>query len=1110
MMNSQQVYEMWKEIAGTKSGIPRAAEKYVLGDDAEWGNIPSRVCFLWDYPKQLLDEADGEGGEMAKRCLRATAKMSYAGILSKGKAAHTKTAGFTLKDIMDDGLEHSALYAVVDYSYVAKDIYEYYKDEAEGLITPAYLKKRLTEPDEAPRTIHVAMYLAALLLKDGKGDEKQLCDVFDSYAEMVDGEVSTLFLAEVYDRDERLRKRMSDLLSESDNVYHLGRFSKENRIRKICEETGNLKCFLYTCICGRLGADLAAKAEREVLENSGEYMPWMLENAIIRCAGKQMEEIRLTGMNPSSGGFALNRASEHIDELCSLAHTLAVGMKTGDKVCGELLPEYEKCYLEMITMMTDRFYINNAAKNAAYSSRNAEIVMKAAYEDRDKAARMISFDTRATFLRMRPISAFAALYSLSEKARNILWAFIKSVEYHGNTLNYNRVSEIINECFVEWNSLGISSGEAAERLFNDGIGVNTYFMCAVASNTDTYWASSCKEGYDGISEVIKAHMDEAVAFYDEIKNDAKGAAYWAEVMLKKSGCNDAGLMLSMLKSKSKVVRKIVTEVVAAKEDEVREPLEKMLPKLKGDVLVQAQGIIKKWDNNKKYGKDFSFTTNGLAEEYVSENVNAAAVKKAAFIPEEYFADVRFADMDGKASAELVRYIISEYLVLDEPYRISVCDKLAAKLYAPDLHVCIENIYQHWLESGADNKTKMIMVPYCVYASDTQILALKKQITAWADAQRGALGAFVINAVAVNGGSTALMMVNDISNKFSSNQVKKAAKAAFSYAAKVLELPEEVLADRIVPTLGLDKNGEAVLDYGARTFTVSLMPDMSISIHDNDKDKDIKTLPKAAANDDAVKAEEAKKYVSELKKQLKAVTAAQKTRLEAVLRNGRTWTAEAWNELFVENPVMHRFASALIWGAYDNGELIATFRYSEDGTFCDENDDAYELPENAAISLVHPIELSDECISAWQEQLSDYEIVQPFSQIGASMIRLDKDDIDDKLHIRKYAGRKFMAASMNNAAKKYNFVRSTVEDAGGFSSYHIQDRVLGIGMEFVTEGMYMGQDHSDMVELSGVYIYRLPENDEVPSSYTEYEAVSPMDVSGRFISCCLGILENILD
>ena len=57
--------------------------------------------------------------------------------------------------------------------------------------------------------------------------------------------------------------------------------------------------------------------------------------------------------------------------------------------------------------------------------------------------------------------------------------------------------------------------------------------------------------------------------------------------------------------------------------------------------------------------------------------------------------------------------------------------------------------------------------------------------------------------------------------------------------------------------------------------------------------------------------------------------------------------------------MHQFAIGLIWGVYESDKLLQSFRYMEDGSFNTQDGDAYNLPKHTNISLVHPVELSDE-------------------------------------------------------------------------------------------------------------------------------------------------------
>ena len=284
-----------------------------------------------------------------------------------------------------------------------------------------------------------------------------------------------------------------------------------------------------------------------------------------------------------------------------------------------------------------------------------------------------------------------------------------------------------------------------------------------------------------------------------------------------------------------------------------------------------------------------------------------------------------------------------------------------------------------------------------------------------------------------------------------------------------------------------------------------MPDFSLSIFDNEKQKTIKSMPAPGANDDAVKATAAKKEFSELKKQIKATVQSQTNRLEKVLMNGRRWTTGSWNTLFVENPIMHRFATALIWGVYDGDKLTGTFRYMEDGTFNTVDEEEYTLPEKATITLVHPIELEEEVLAGWKEQLDDYEIVQPIPQLTAPIIVLGEKETDGN-KITRYNGLTVKSGKISGMAKKHNMVRGEVWDAGSYTCYHLVDKYLNMAALLNFEYMYMGQEYNDDVTLGDVILYRLGEDQTTDDEPKNNAILSPESVPARFLSSVLGIFD----
>lgn len=708
-------------------------------------------------------------------------------------------------------------------------------------------------------------------------------------------------------------------------------------------------------------------------------------------------------------------------------------------------------------------------------------------------------------------TAVACIYNHSSIARkfwDIYMSFAENELYDSTKI---RFYNYFIEGRYKW--LGESPIDSAKVLMKYGFSFKRILAiyCIAGENS---WNGETINMSDA-AEIIKGHENEALELLDEWRKLEKCSsdetAYQTrllELLFDKSNISDYSLLVEMLNHKSKVIKKKCEEIITRHKKETQHLLEDMKLKAKGETLQIINRIIKFWNNEHLFHEGFSFT-NEAAIKFCTENFDKTNIKVISWIPEGMLSGVRFADLSGIAPDIIMEFILVEYMSLAAPYRVKAADKVAEILNLQDMQKALEGIYNEWIENGADTKLKMFMLPYCVFASDSQILQLNKQLLKWAEASRGALAAFAVSVAALNGGSVALMMVDSISSKFPNNQVKKAAKAAFSATAKILEIPEDVLSDRIVPSLGFDKTGKKILDFGAHTFTLALTPDFVLSIYDNGKEKFIKSLPKPTSEDDPVKAESAKKELSELKKQIKAVVQTQSARLKKVLMNGRYWNSENWNSLFVKNPIMHQFAMGLIWGVYENNKLIESFRYMEDGTFNTVDEDEFTVPEKAHITLVHPVELGQELTASWKTQLEDYEIIQPIEQLDISIPELAPKDMAGKKIIR-YSDKYIKVGKINSAAKKYEFIRGEVLDAGSFFCYHIVDKFLNIYVHINVDDMYMGQDFDEEITIKEVTFCRLPESGEPLDDIKDNMILDISSLPQRFVSSVIALLDKITE
>jgi hypothetical protein len=95
------------------------------------------------------------------------------------------------------------------------------------------------------------------------------------------------------------------------------------------------------------------------------------------------------------------------------------------------------------------------------------------------------------------------------------------------------------------------------------------------------------------------------------------------------------------------------------------------------------------------------------------------------------------------------------------------------------------------------------------------------------------------------------------------------------------------------------------------------------------------------------------------------------------------------ELLAGHPLVGHIVRRLVWLAEDGGKATA-FRVAEDGTFADVDDDVITIADSATVGIAHPVDL-DGSLAAWSEVFADYEILQPFPQLGRPVHRLTGEE-----------------------------------------------------------------------------------------------------------------------
>ncbi len=588
-------------------------------------------------------------------------------------------------------------------------------------------------------------------------------------------------------------------------------------------------------------------------------------------------------------------------------------------------------------------------------------------------------------------------------------------------------------------------------------------------------------------------------------------------------------LLAMADDSSKAVRAALADNLPQDEDTIRTLLtakksskreiaasmlkKNMQPSLRGDVE-------KAFEMEKVKGLKQAFADllgaslpeemkKAAAEDIVTELTKGSKSQKVRFLFENPYSPVKKTDGTDADDAYLQALLLC-YAGMAPIGRSGVADGLAAGLQSTALEKFVAEVFARWMNQGAPAKTKWVLYFAAIHGGMSMIEVLVHTIKEWSEHSRGAIAAEAVRALAMNGSSPALIAVDNMARKFKNKQVRFAAGAALEQAAEALGLTREELADQIVPDLGFDENLCRVFDFGTRQFKVYLTPALELEIFEGDKR--LKNLPKPGAKDDAEKAEAAVKDFKEMKKQMKAAIQSQRQRLEYVLLCDRKWTTEGWCALFIRKAVMHSFAIGLIWGVYENGKLTQSFRYMEDGSFNTPDEEEYTLPENAEIGLVHPMELDEDTLTAWREQLEDYEITQPFPQLNRPVFRLT-DAEKQQTELRRFEGTELMGLTLLGRMTKFGWDKGMAMDAGIFYNFVRTDVernetqggktvCIGYQTELQFSGMYIAisYDTDETVKIENI-VFRKP---GAPSK----ELLKLGDISERYMSEILAQLSGI--
>lgn len=618
----------------------------------------------------------------------------------------------------------------------------------------------------------------------------------------------------------------------------------------------------------------------------------------------------------------------------------------------------------------------------------------------------------------------------------------------------------------------VSEGNPWEKLYRQKLPFNLLCRLGIMLQSQGYWYSDLTKLKGDLIEFLQAHKEEAEQEVRETTMD--GTLYLQYVKLlygeegkePDNGCGfDYNCLIGAFVSKSHYVVEFAEHKLQNKEAQVRPAVEEASKAKQRGAANAALRLLRLWDNEKIEKVMRELTDIQSFCEYIDKQYTKNNEKNVPFPKLIDYGCVRLADSEERMPEMVMKYFISEYVLLKELYIVKPCEEIRKRVNPYDLQNLMKQIFETWLTEGAGQKFRNILFPYALCAGSAQLVVLKKQIDEWSQNSKPGLAEFAVSCLAFQGTQMAFMMVDTMSKKHKNKRVKKAAAKALSEVMGVYGFSKEEFEDLIVPDMGFSRDRIRMFSYGVREFKAVLGPDLSVTLYDGDKV--IKSLPKASDKyqDIAEAAEAAKEELKTVKKQMKAVVDAQVIRMGSAVYTKRKWTREKWEALFIGNPLMFTFACGMIWQETDKeGNALGTFRYMEDGTFNTADEEEYELHENSYLHLVHPADMEESNLEAWKTQLEDYEITQPAPQLDLPVADLEEGMLKGT-NFPGFEGKQFYSGTVRSVAGKLGCEISFAE-YGESCGFYRQFESDGLLFSVTVTSFYPG-DYNALTEIQSI-------------------------------------------
>jgi hypothetical protein len=224
---------------------------------------------------------------------------------------------------------------------------------------------------------------------------------------------------------------------------------------------------------------------------------------------------------------------------------------------------------------------------------------------------------------------------------------------------------------------------------------------------------------------------------------------------------------------------------------------------------------------------------------------------------------------------------------------------------------------------------------------------------------------------------------------------KGIEQALDEVAQRIGMSREDLEELTVPTFHLE-SGHVRHTFGSEVAELKLE---GLKVHVQWYDASGKLRKSASAEVKRTHKAELKE-LAHLCHDIEHMLIAQRDRLERLILSERQWKLSEWRERYLEHPLVGHLAKRLLWRFTDEDQKVDAIYF--ENQFINADGQPQQLPNNAQVSLWHPIFSSAVEIQAWRLWLEEHQVTQPFKQAHREIYLLTDAERSTLIYSNRFA------------------------------------------------------------------------------------------------------------